>query len=112
MLQSTFEKCLLGVCAADFLTGLVLLQIRTCEYNMTEGGIPAANVMSLCSANSASYMSPVQSKSAHCPPVDAIQHVDEMISASVVTLTRFTQLLRSQQLGDAPRLWRGVSVLT
>lgn len=29
---------------------------------MTEGGIPAANIMSLCSANSASYMSPVQSK--------------------------------------------------
>ena len=42
------------------------VQIRTCEYNMTEGGIPAANVMSLCSANSASYMSPVQSKSRRC----------------------------------------------
>jgi len=39
---------------------------------MTEGGIPAANVMSLCSANSASYMSPVQSKSESCVSLHAI----------------------------------------
>ena len=36
---------------------------NTCECNMEEGGIPRANIVSLCSANSASYMSPMSSKS-------------------------------------------------
>lgn len=45
------------------------LAIRTCEYNMETGGIPAANIMSLCSANSATYMSPVQGKTTTSPMV-------------------------------------------
>jgi len=47
----------------------VPLAIRTCEYNMETGGIPAANIMSLCSANSATYMSPVQGKTTTSPMV-------------------------------------------
>ena len=39
---------------------IVPLAIRNCEYNMEEGGIPRANILSLCSANSGSYMSPVE----------------------------------------------------
>jgi hypothetical protein len=38
------------------------IQIRNCEYNMEVGGVPRANIISLCGDSDSSYMSPVQSE--------------------------------------------------
>ena len=99
------------------------MQIRNCEYNMEEGGIPRANILSLCSANSGSYMSPVESEFAdpsttRCPPgeLTPYRHRDQPCCLVLNCTVRLKPCgltgweCNSQQLGHAARLRRGVKL--
>jgi hypothetical protein len=51
-----------GVLMSRLLGMPLCIQIRNCEYNMEVGGVPRANIISLCGDSDSSYMSPVQSE--------------------------------------------------